>query len=571
MTGQTVSHYRILERLGSGGMGEVYKAEDTRLGRYVAVTFFSDKYFDNQQALERFRREARAASALNHPSICTIHDVGEHETRPFIVMEHLEGQPLDRLLQGKPLPLGQVIDIGIEIAAALDAAHSKGIIHRDIKPGNIFVTGSAKAKILDFGLAKVSEERPLLSSAMPTLTPEQALTYPGTAMGTAAYMSPEQACGEPLDHRTDLFSFGEVLYEMATGTVPFRGDSSPTLFREILTRDPQPASELNPEVPYDLDNLLGKALEKVGAVRFLSAREMLVDLTRLKRDSDSGKIATATWLHPFARPRRQRRPLLLSAIAAVVLIVLTAAVYLGILRKSAPPPPLDKSIAVLPFENLGEDARGEPLSAGLTNAIITELSKIGDMKVISRTSSMRYRDSRKTTRQIARELGAATVLEGTVQRQGDKVQIMAQLVDAETDTHLWADSYDRDVRDVLAIQSDIAQRISSALSVELSPWQKQTLEKELGSKPTTDDYSLVGRSYYKLGLLDEAEKSLKEVKQLNPKHPSFPQLTLARIYEGRQDFKAAAAELDEFLQLHPDSELTASVTEWRTAIRARVR
>jgi non-specific serine/threonine protein kinase len=484
LIGKVVSHYSVVDKLGSGGMGVVYRAEDTVLDRSVALKFLPQEAIRDKPALDRFLREARSAAALNHPNICTIHEIGEHEGEPFIVMELMEGQTLGERLQGKPLRLDLILDLGIQIAGALEAAHAKGIIHRDIKPANIFVSASNQAKVLDFGLAKPAGSGHWngAHSAMDTAAARD-LTLPGAAVGTAAYMSPEQARGEVLDQRSDLFSFGAVLYEMATGITAFGGSTSAVVFDAILNGTPRPAARLNGEVPAELERIIGKALEKDPDLRYQGATELKADLKRLRRDIGSGSGPAASRSEGSAQ--------------------------------SATAQAEKKSVAVLYFENLSGAKDDEYFRDGMTEDIITELSKIGQIRIFPRSEVLSFRDRPITAPEVGQQLNAAFVLEGSIRRAGNRLRITAQLVETRTRHSAWAERYDREMEDVFAIQDEIARSIAQALRVTLSPQEERTIARKPTENLQAYDYYLRGRSYTRRENLDFALQMFEQAIKLD--------------------------------------------------------
>ncbi|UCF79389.1 MAG: protein kinase [Candidatus Eiseniibacteriota bacterium] len=442
MIGKDISHYRILEKLGEGGMGVVYKAEDKNLKRTVALKFLPPQLTRDPQAKERFVREARAASALDHANICTIYEIDEAEEQTFMAMACIEGQTLKEKIESSPLELSEIISIATQVAEGLREAHDKGIVHRDIKSANIMVTPKGQAKIMDFGLAK--------------LTGETKLTRTGITMGTVAYMSPEQGRGEEIDQKSDIWSFGVVLYEMVAGRLPFQADYEAAVVYAILNEDPRTVTSFRADTPIELEHIIAHAMTKNPDERYQSAAEMLADLTAL--GAGTGLVVA-----------KERPP--------------------GLRR-------IGKSIAVLPFTSLSESKEDEYFSDGTTEDIITHLSKIGQLKVISRTSVMRYKNVDKSLREIGRELNVATILQGSVRRAGDRVRIVSQLVDTRTEEHLWVETYDREMKDIFAIQSDVAQNIAAALKAKLSPVERERLERKPTENLEAYDYYLKGREYY---------------------------------------------------------------------------
>ena len=573
MIGKTISHYRIIEELGRGGMGVVYKAEDTRLKRIVALKFLAPSAVGSREEKTRFVHEALAAAALNHPNICTIHEIDEvdgpwPDRQTFIAMEYIDGQSLKEKIQSGLMKIEEALDIAVQIVEGLQEAHQHGIVHRDIKPANIMITTKGQAKIMDFGLAKLSGRTKV--------------TKTGTTLGTAAYMSPEQARGEVVDHRTDIWSFGVVLYEMITGQLPFRGDYEQAVIYSILHEEPKPITAFRSDIPSGLEKILSRCLKKSPEERYANMGELLEELLKVREELSSGSLPAAR--RPYPAAKRSARRLLWAGGAIILLAVLVLAGVRFFANRGTTSIPTREnplvslwknSIAVLPFEDLSPQRDQEYFCDGLTDDIITKLSNIRELKVINRTSVLRYRNTTKDIKQIGAELGVATVLQGSIRREGKRVRINAQLVNIDDGFNLWAKSYDFQMQDLFAVQEEVSQAIARALQVKFSP---QTLARFEAQRPADlefYEYQLKTSYFVNRFLLFHQEQDFQKALEMSSKMLAIdstdarPYLWLAWSYQNHYEISGNPEDHERVLefcqkayQLNPNLAETIVAMGW---------
>ena len=514
MIGQTISHYRIVEQLGAGGMGVVFKAQDSRLERAVALKFLPEKLAQQPQALERFRREARAASALNHPGICTIYDIGEQDGRAFIAMEFIDGETLRSHIHGKPLPLEELLDLGIQIAEALEAAHAEGIIHRDIKPANIFVTKRGQAKVLDFGLAKLVPKGVASADADSGGEPSDSNSIVGIISGTPSYMSPEQVRGDGLDPRTDIFSLGLLLYEMATGRQAFSGGTGGIIIEAVLTRAPVPVRSIISSVPPKLEEIIDKALHKDRAQRYQHAADLCAELRRLRQDIDSGSRARDEGSESATSSNISRLPLSGEQSSR------TSSGHTRTFRPERVSKTID-SLAVLPFENAIRDPEHEYLSDGITASLINILATVPKLRVMAQSTVFRFKGRPIDPQAVGRDLNVRAVLTGRVIQSGGSLRIGAELVDVATGSQLWGAQYDRKPGDIFVIQDEISNEISGKLRLQLTRAQKRRLTKRHTKDPEAYRIYLKGRHHWNRWTEEGFYKAIEYFQQAVEKDPAY--------------------------------------------------